>query len=384
MTTQTLTIAGSDRSMPTNRPIFSAALRAAPVLLLLAACGGSPKAAAPTAEAPPVQVSSDNVAVVDTSRLESGPTLSGSLEAERAAQLRAQVGGALLAIYVDEGAMVGAGQALALIDTTVLAESARSARSGLRSAQASADVARRNAERAEALHTAGAIADRDLEAAKSSGTAADANLADARSRLASAEKMLANATIRAPFRGVVSERPASVGDVVQPGTLVLTVVDPSQLKLEASVPAEHLEGLKSGSKVEFTVQGSADKHFTGKISRINPAVDPATRQVRVYVSVPNSGNALVSGLFAEGRVALESVRTLAIPFTAVDQAATTPSVKRVRGGKVESVPVTLGLRDELAELVEVKSGLAKGDTLLAGGVMGTPAGTTLRIVRRDR
>jgi hypothetical protein len=106
--------------------------------------------------------------------------------------------------------------------------------------------------------------------------------------------------------------------------------------------------------------------------------------VRVYVSVPNSGNALVSGLFAEGRVALSSVRSLAIPFTAVDQAATTPSVKRVRGGKVESVPVTLGLRDELAELVEVKSGLTKGDTLLIGGVIGTPAGTMLRIVRRDR
>ncbi|MEO5798626.1 MAG: efflux RND transporter periplasmic adaptor subunit [Gemmatimonadales bacterium] len=383
MTTLTLTPTGSDRAMTMNRSIFRAALRAAPVMLLLAACGGKAKSGAP-AEVPPVQVSSDNVTVVDSSRLESGPALSGSLEAERAAQLRAQVGGAVLALYVDQGAAVHAGQALALIDTSAIAESARSARSALRSAQASADVAKRNAERSDALHQAGAIADRDLEAARSSAVAADANLADARSRLASAEKMLSNATIRAPFNGIVSERPASVGDVVQPGSPVLTVVDPSLLKLEASVPAEDIAALKAGSKVEFTIQGSADKTFTGKISRINPAVDPATRQVRVYVSVANTEHALVSGLFAEGRVALKSLYGLAIPFTAIDQRATTPSVKRVRGGKVESVPVTLGLRDELAEQVQVLSGVSKGDTLLIGGVLGTPAGVMLRITRRDR
>lgn len=383
MTTMTPTSTGSNPAMTMLRPISRAALRAAPVLFLLAACGGEPQAAA-TTDAPPVQVSSDNVTVVDSGRLESGPALSGSLEAERAAQLRAQVSGTLLALYVDEGAAVSVGQALALIDTSTLAESARSARSGMRSAAASADVAKRNAERSEALHQAGAIADRDLEAAKSSSVAADANLADARSRLASAEKMLANATVRAPFRGVVSERPASVGDVLQPGSPVLTVVDPSVLKLEASVPAENIAALKTGSKVEFTIQGSADKHFTGKIARINPAVDPATRQVRVYVSVPNGDRALVSGLFAEGRVALTSLHGLAIPFTAIDQQATTPSVKRVRGGKVESVPVTLGLRDELAEMVQVTNGLTKGDTLLIGGVLGTPAGVMLRITRRDR
>ncbi len=381
--TSTLTPTGSDQAMPMNRLIFPAAFRAAAVLLLLVACGGKSKSPA-TTEVPPVQVSSDNVVVVDSGLIESGPALSGSLEAERAAQLRAQIGGTLLALYADQGATVAAGARLALIDTLVAADQARSARSAVRSAQASADLARRNAERADALHQAGAIADRDLEAARGGAAAADANLADAKSRLASADKMLSNATVRAPFRGVVSERPASVGDALQPGSPILTVVDPTQLKLEASVPADHLSELRVGSKVEFTIQGSADKSFTGKIARINPAVDPSTRQVRVYVTVPNSGNTLVAGLFAEGRIAVKSVQALSVPFSAIDQQATSPAVKRVRGGKVESVPVTLGLRDELAELVQVTAGLTKGDTLLLGGVIGTPAGTMLRIVRRDR
>lgn len=383
MMTSNLSSTLSHRVPPMTRLRFRATLRVVPVLLVLAACGGK-STGAPAADTPPVQVSSDNVVIVDSALIESGPALSGSLEAERVAQLRAQVGGTLLALYAEKGATVGTGAALALIDTMVIADQARSARSQLRSAEATADIARRNGERAVVLHQAGAIADRDLETARSGVAAADANLADARSRLASAEKQLANATVRSPFRGVVSERPASVGDALQPGSPIMTVVDPSQLKLEASVPSDHLGGLRVGSKVEFTIQGSADKDFMGKITGINPAVDPATRQVRVYISVPNSEKALVAGLFAEGRIAMQSIRALSIPFSAIDQQASTPSVKRVRGGKVESVPVTLGVRDELAELVQVTSGLTRGDTLLTGGVIGTQAGTMLRIIHRDR
>ena len=383
MMTPNLSSTLSNRATPMTRLMFRATLRVAPALLVLAACGGK-STSAPAGDTPPVQVSSDNLVVVDSALIESGPALSGSLEAERVAQLRAQVGGTLLALYAEKGATVGAGTALALIDTMVIADQARSARSQLRSAEATADIAQRNGERAVVLHQAGAIADRDLEAAQSGVVAADANLADAKSRLASAEKQLANATVRAPFRGVVSERPASVGDALQPGSPIMTVVDPSQLKLEASVPSDHLSGLRVGSKVEFTVQGSADKDFTGKITGINPAVDTVTRQVRVYISVPNSEKTLVAGLFAEGRIAIRSIRALSIPFSAIDQQASTPSVKRVRGSKVESVPVTLGVRDELAELVQVTSGLTRGDTLLTGGVIGTSAGTMLRIVHRDR
>ncbi len=112
-------------------------------------------------------------------------------------------------------------------------------------------------------------------------------------------------------------------------------------------------------------------------------VDPATRQVRIYVGVPNPDRGLVAGLFAEGRVATDTKRAVAIPVTAVDSRGTTPKVHRVKGGRVAEVNVHLGMRDEAAELVEVQSGLAQGDTLLLGSAQGVTPGTRVRVIAEE-
>lgn len=354
-----------------------------PALLLVSACGGAsePEAAV---EATVVNVAADNAVVVDSGIIESGPLLSGNLTAERSAELRAQVSGTLLDILVREGTPVTAGQSLARIEATVLEDQARSAAAQQQSAEANAELATRNAERAVRLHAAGAMAERDLEAARSQAAAATAMAADAKARHASARQQLAHATIRAPFAGVVSERRASAGDVLSVGTPVLTVVDPTRLELAAAVPAATLNTIRRGARVEFSVTGYPGRNFVGTIARVNPVVDPATRQVRTYVSVPNADRALASGLFAEGRVAVEQTRALVIPAAAIDPNATSPSVRRLTGGKVEVVAVTLGLRDDVTERVQILSGVARGDTLLVGAALGTPAGSPVRIAHADR
>lgn len=352
-----------------------------PPLILLAGCGKKavPDAAAP----PPVNVANDNMAIADSSIVEKGPALSGTLAPERMAQLRAQANGAIIAMHVEAGAAVAAGEILAVIDTFPLADAVRSARSQLTSAQLGGDVAKRNYERMQTMHAAGAIADRDLELAHNQSVAADAVLADATNRVTSLEHQKADAIVRAPFAGVVSERPAGAGDVVQMGSAIMTIVDPTLLQLEASVPADQLAMVKAGAKVEFNVTGFADRRFTGKVARVNPTVDPTTRQVRLYITVPNGDRTIVAGAFAEGRVAVTSVRALTVPTAAIDTRAAIPSVKRVRNGMVESVPVTLGVRDDVAERVEITKGVSVGDTLLIGGALGTPAGTIIRPAHAD-
>lgn len=358
-----------------------------PAVMLAAACGGGAaeeeSAEAPAAP-PPMQVAPQNMATVDSFRIESGPSLSGTLVAERTAQLRPQASGAVLSVRVRAGDRVAAGQTIAVIDTLVLAEQARSARLGLSSAELAAETAERNLARNTQLHAAGAVAERDLEAARNQAAQSRAMLEEARAHAASAAKLLDNAVVRAPFSGVVSELPVSVGDVVQMGgSLVAVVVDPASLELEASVPASYYASLKPGSRVEFTVASHPGKVFSGTVARVNPAVDATTGQLLLYVRVPNGDRTLASGLFAEGRVAIQAVRGLAIPIAALDARSSSTSVKRIRGGKVEVVAVTLGLRDELADRVEVTSGLSRGDTVLVGAAIGTPAGASVRFGAQD-
>ena len=101
--------------------------------------------------------------------------------------------------------------------------------------------------------------------------------------------------------------------------------------------------------------------------------------MRLFVRLPNAGNQLVAGLFAEGRVSSDSRETLTVPESAVDVRGLTPSVLRLKSGRTEKVDVVLGAKDEAAERVEVKSGLAPGDTLLIGPALGISPNTPLKI-----
>jgi len=367
--------------VPTLRRIAIGAVAAVCALPAFAACGRSPSPGAAAAQ--PVDVPVANVVTVDSALVENGPSLSGTLQAQHSATLRTQVAGELLAVDVDEGMHVDAGQPVALIDTVTLAEAARSARSQLASATLAAEVAQRNYQRSVTLHNAGAIADRDLETAHDQSVAADAAVADAESRVAAAAKQLANATIRAPFAGVVSNRAAHGGDVLQVGNPIVTIIDPDALQLDAAVPADFLAAARVGTRVEFSVNSDSDETFEGRIARVNPAVDSITRQVQIHVTVPNDNRALAAGLFAQGRVVVHSAHGLAIPLTALDPRSSTPEVRRVRAGRAERVAVTLGIRDDLAERVEVTQGLHPGDTLLVGASLEIPAGSPVRITHPD-
>ena len=123
--------------------------------------------------------------------------------------------------------------------------------------------------------------------------------------------------------------------------------------------------------------------ITGRIERINPVVDPTTRQVRIYVSIPNVNQGLAAGLFAEGRVATDTKRAVAVPVGAVDSRGTSPTVHLIKQGRVTEVAVRLGVRDEAAELVEVVSGVAEGDTVLLGSAQGLTSGSRVQVLRQE-
>ncbi|HXW96598.1 MAG TPA: efflux RND transporter periplasmic adaptor subunit [Gemmatimonadales bacterium] len=346
--------------------------------LAAAACKPAPPVATGSAEAA-MFVGPENLTIAKQETLQVGPAISGTLEAERQAQVRAELPGALIAVEAEPGQPVQRGVVLGRIDDAGVRDAETSARSAVTTAELNVALARRNVERTRALANAGAIADRDLEQAEWNLSSAEAEQADARARAAAAAKQLDRTIIRAPFTGIVSERPANLGDIVQTGTPLFTVVDPSALKLEGAVPADGLDQLKLGTPVAVTVAGAGPAPLRGRISRINPVVDPATRQVRVTVAVPNASGRLMSGLFADGRVATAERVSVVVPSGAVDRTGIRPLVVRLREGRVERVEVELGLIDDGLERIELRSGIVPGDTVLLGGARGLPPGTPVRI-----
>jgi RND family efflux transporter MFP subunit len=348
--------------------------------LLLAACTrGAADESGGAVASNDVTIGPENVAVVEEAELSSGPALSGQLVAERAASIRAEVSASVVEVLHEQGDRVAAGTVLARLDDSAIRDAWLSARSGVTSAQTVHDQSVRDLARAERLLAAGAVPEREVEAARNANVAAQAMLADARARLAGAQKQLDACQVKAPFAGIVGEKQVSAGDVVAPGSPLFTVIDPSSMRLEAAISASELSAVRPGMPARFTVSGYNNRRFDGRVSNVNPAADPATGQVRIYVSIPNSSGQLVSGLFAQGRVASETHRGASAPVSAVDLRGLNPFVVRVRGGKVERVSVALGIRDEEGERVELTTGVAVGDTLLLGAAQGITAGTMVRI-----
>ena len=358
---------------------------------LSAACsGGAAKeqekakdASAAPAAPPALDIGAENTVRVTTDQIVTGPSISGTLTPKEQAQVRAEVGGGVISVRAEQGQAVQKGQVLAIIEAITASEGVVSAESSVRSQEQSLDLARRELDRAEKLVSAGAVPERQVEAARNDVVRLESELASARSRLSTARKSLADATVLAPISGIVAARPVNAGDVVAPGTPLYTIVVPSSIQLEASVPSDSLSMVKVGAGVVFEVRGYPGQTFNGRVERISPTADPVTRQVPIWVTVDNRSGRLVAGLFADGRVTQASRTGLVVPTSLVSDLESNPAVLRIREGKVERVQVLTGLLDRQNERVEIVSGLNEGDVLLTGVAQGVTPGTQVRVIGRS-
>jgi membrane fusion protein, multidrug efflux system len=340
--------------------------------------GAAPEASAAAAPAV-IEIGRENVVEVQSQEITVGPLVSGELKADREATVRAEVGGAILEVGPKEGEAVGVGTLLAKIDGKTLDDAYASAQSAQRSAEQTLAWAEKEATRIESLVKGGALAERDAELARNAAIQAKAAADDARSRVTSVRKSLDDLTVRAPIAGVISKRHVQAGDVVSPAGEIYTIIDPTSMRLEASVPSEQVGAVRVGATVAFQVRGYPGERFEGRIERVSPAADTATRQVPIFVTIPNKARRLVSGLFAEGRLEQQSKTALVVPQTAINESGGKPWVLRVQDGKAQRIDVTIGLRDVQTERVEITAGVAKGDLLLVGAAQGMTPGTPLQV-----
>jgi RND family efflux transporter MFP subunit len=344
--------------------------------LIIAACGktgpegtksGAASAGPPVADAAPVLLlAAEDLSTVSAGGAGGGPVITGSVQPEKRADLRAEVATVVMQVLKDNGEAVKRGDLLLRLDDTAIRESLQSAEAGARAAAQAFDQAQRQVDRLKTLQAQGMISVQALDDAEGRRNAAQSELVAARSSVVSAQQQLRRTEVRAPFDGVVSDRKASVGDTAQIGKELVKVIDPRSMRFEGLVSADRMNDIEIGQRVTFRVNGVEGVEFSGKVKRIDASANAVTRQVEVLVSFDDAAKApRVAGLYAEGRIEGSGGEVAMLSEGAIVRSGEATHVWRVgKDSRLAKVAVQLGERDARSGDFPLQGGLAEGDVIL--------------------
>ena len=346
---------------------------AAPVAGAVAASPGAAAAGA----APALSIGPEDVWVAGRSAGVAPPVITGSIQAERRADLRAELASVVLRVVRDNGERVRKGELLVKLDDAAIRDSLTSAEEALRAAVRSLEGSERTYERLKSLQAQGMSSVQALEDAEVRRNLAQSEVVAARARVATARQQLERTEVRAPFDGVIAARKVSAGDTATMGKELVQVIDPASLRMEALVSAERVGELRVGQTVRVRVQGGGAggdaAQREGRIRRIDAVAQPVSRQVAVIVDlggvVAGGGAAaalspLIAGLYAEGTVDVPVARQIVVPETALVRQGQQLGVWRLDGEVLRLKPVTVLPRDARTGLFTVTAGLESGDRIL--------------------
>lgn len=335
--------------------------------LVLAACGkdsAAPQKGANAGAGQPLLLASEDVHTVRNSALASGPVITGSVQPERRADLRAEVPAVVLQVLRENGDAVRRGDLLVRLDDTAIRDGLASAESAGRAAGQAHEQAERQFQRMKTLRGSGMASAQQLEDAEVRRNNAQSDLEGAKTRIVLARQTLQRTEVRAPFDGVVSDRKVSAGDTAQVGKELLKVIDPASMRFEGLVSADNIGSIAPGQRVSFRVNGYPGQEFTGKVRRLNPAANATTRQVEVLVDFTGERQPRLAGLYAEGHVETATSTSLTLPATAIVRDGDAASAWRVKDNKLHKVGLAVGGRDPRTGDFVVKGGLAEGDLVV--------------------
>ncbi|MDX2220538.1 MAG: efflux RND transporter periplasmic adaptor subunit [Burkholderiales bacterium] len=348
---------------------------------ILAGCGKAPEAkgdakadpgAAKTAAAEPAKsgpsllVAPEDLITLASSSLASGPSITGSVQPERRADLRAEIPAVVLQVLKENGDTVRRGEMLVRLDDTAIRDALASAEANVRASTQALEQANRQFERIKTLRGSGMASAQAFDDAETRKNNAQSELEAARTRVAQARQQLQRTEVRAPFDGVVSDRRVSAGDTAQIGKELLKVIDPSSLRLEGMVSADSVGAVKAGQAVSFRVNGYGEQVFAGKIRRVNPSANATTRQVELLVDFVDRNQPKLAGLYAEGQIETASAEGITLPASALVREGDKASVWRVNAktSTLERTAVVVGERDNRTGNLVLKQGVAAGDRVI--------------------
>lgn len=348
-----------------------------PLALMLAVigCDRSPATKEGKRRNPSVTVT---VTPAKSVRWEKRLLLVGTLLPAQEARLAAEVEGRIEKTYVEVGDLVKAGQDLAQIDMASYQGMVNLHTANLNKAEVRAANETNNLQRLEKLRASGAVSSTAYDEAVALQKAALAEVAAAKAQLGAASTSLKRSALKAPFDGSISARLVTEGDFARVGTVMFHIVDDSVLRFRGEIPERDAERVKAGQPVRVRVDAWPGKTFDGKLTWVNPAVNPETRSVGIEARVENGERALKAHLFARGEIITDSAaETLVVPADAVVSFVGVDKVYVMAGGKAEPREVQLGERR--GEEQSVLSGLKEGEPVIVGGASKVQPGSAVSV-----
>jgi RND family efflux transporter MFP subunit len=275
---------------------------------------------------------------------------------------------------VDEGDTVGKGDVLVRIRAAEYEDKVGQATSQAAAAEAVAQKARLDFERATRLYGSQSLTKPDLDAARAQYDASESELLAARAATSEAEIALRDTSLAAPFGGDVVKKSVEPGSFVGPGLLVFALANTDTVKIVVGVPDTTVRSVRLGQPVDVTVDAFANRSFRARITRIASAADPKTRNFEVEVAIPNRDHLLKVGMIGSVHLAIGAADddggALHVPLSAMVQA---------NGGKYGVFVVSASEGGPIARLrsveigrvigtdISVVSGLASGDEVITTG-----------------
>jgi RND family efflux transporter MFP subunit len=353
-----------------KRTVWSLTAALAAIVIAGAAIAISSKLAdqdaAKKKERPPLEFTQSDVVSLQPKRLSVEVTVPGSVQAVSQATVRAKLSAEIKRVLVREGDRVTAGQAIAEFDTAHLRAQMAERKATLESARAQLAMAERTRESNAQLVKQNFISQNAFDTADKSHQVQLAALAAAKAQLEITELSMTDAVVRSPISGTVSKRHVQPGEKVSFDAPLLSIVDLAQLEVQAQVPISDVTQIRKGMPTHVDVEGIDGRKFEGRVERINPSAEPGTRTINIYVSLANEDSLLKTGMFARVLLTISpEAEVPALPLSAVRTEAAQPFVWVVADQKLARRNIITGKRDERAQWVEVTSGLAPGEVVLA-------------------
>ena len=327
---------------------------------------------------PVIELSAIDLATAHVVELTSGLPISGALKAVNSAIVKARVPGELQGLTVREGDRVEAGQVIARVESTEYADRVRQAQEQADAAKAQVEIAQRQVDNNAALVRQGFISKTAADNSLASLNTAQANHRAAQAGIDVLRKSLADTVLRAPISGQVSQRLAQPGERVAPEARIVEIVDLSRLELEASISPADSVAVRVGQQALLRIEGVAQP-VAATVARINPSAQAGSRSVLIYLTVAAQPG-LRQGLFAQGQLATETQRALAVPLNAVRTDKPLPYVQVVEGDRIAHRTVQTGVRGQVdGELWVAVQGVADGARVLRGAAGVVREGTQVKL-----